>query len=185
MSLILSSSCWFSLSPPDASACRTAICSSSVPGFPWHIPCTSLNSSSFPLFHSLCLSDHVFACIHPFFSRQGSLNDRSDALSASVIMWFCHFPMRCKRCTSWAASNVSVSFNVRRQDGESSGFILCALFQPQSLAMEGPFLSLSAVTFFVNFNSEATNSHRVPHKPSQFNLPRTTPFLVVKKTFRS
>ena len=96
----------------------------SVPGSNRHIPCTSLNSSSFPLFHSLCLSDSVFVRIHPCFSRQSSLNDRSDFLSAFVIMWLWRFSMRCKRCTAWAASIVSVSFNVRRQDVESSRFNL-------------------------------------------------------------
>ena len=35
----------------------------SVPAFHRHIPCTSLNSSSFPLFDSLCLSDYVFVHI--------------------------------------------------------------------------------------------------------------------------
>ena len=63
----------------------------SVPGFHKHIPCTSLNSSSFPLFDSLCLSDSVFVRIHPCFSRQGSLNDRSDSLSAFIVMWLCRF----------------------------------------------------------------------------------------------
>ena len=43
--------------------------------------CTSLNSSSFPLSDSLSLSDSVLACINPCFSRQGSLNNRSDSLS--------------------------------------------------------------------------------------------------------
>ena len=70
-----------------------------------------------------------------------------------------------------------------------------ALFQQQSLAMEGPAPSLSDVTFFVNFKSGATICHGVPHKPSQFVnsqaslsvclvqlLPRTTPFLVMRKT---
>ena len=63
-SLIRFSSSWFSvMSLPNASVCRTAICSSPLfPGFHWHIPCTSLNSSSFPLFHSLCLSGSVFVC---------------------------------------------------------------------------------------------------------------------------
>ena len=37
------------------------------------------------------------------------------------MMWLCRLSMRCKRCTSWAASSVSVSFNVRRQNVESSG----------------------------------------------------------------
>ena len=58
-----------------------------------------------------------------------------------------------------------------------------------------PAPSSSNVTFFVNFNSGATISHGVPHKPSQFVashasftgcpiqlLPRTTPFLVTLKT---
>ena len=85
-----------------------------------HIPCTSLNSSSFPLFHSLCLGDSVFVCIHPFFSRQSSLNDRSDSLSASVIMWFCRSSMRRKRSTTRTTSCVFVSLNVSRQNVESS-----------------------------------------------------------------
>ena len=113
---------------------------SSVPGFHKHIACTSLNSSSFPLFDSLCLSESVFARIHPCFSRQGSLNDRSDSFSAFVVMWLCRFSMRCKRCTPWAASSVSVSFNVRRQDVESSEFSFWRSFQPQFLAMEVPLL---------------------------------------------
>ena len=40
----------------------------------------------------------------------------------------CRFSMRCKRCAPWAASSVSVSFNVRRQDVESSGFNLWRSF---------------------------------------------------------
>ena len=72
---------------------------------------------------------------------------------------------------------------------------LLVLFQPQFLAMGVPLLLLSAVTFFVNFNSGTTSCHGVPHKPSQFVdaqaslsvflvqlLPRTTPFLVIQKT---
>ena len=92
----------------------------SVPGFHGHISCTSLNSSSFPLSDSLSPSDSVLVCIHPCFSHQGSLNDRSDSLSAFVLMWLCRFSMRCKRCASWAASSVSVGFSVRRQNVESS-----------------------------------------------------------------
>ena len=41
-------------------------------------------------------------------------------------------------------------------------------FQPQLLGNGGPAPSLSAVTFFVNFDSGATICHGVPHKPSQF-----------------
>ena len=92
------------------------------------VPCTSLNTSSFPLVHSLCLGDSVFVRIHPCFSRQGSLNDRADSLSAFIVTWLCRFSMRCKRCASWAASSVSVSFNVRRQDVEPSGFNLWRSF---------------------------------------------------------
>ena len=43
-------------------------------------------------------------------------------------MWLCRFSMRCKRCASWAASSVSMSFSVRRQDVESSGFDLWRSF---------------------------------------------------------
>ena len=159
-----------------------------------HTPSTSINSSSFPLFHSLCLGDSVFVRINPCFSCQRSLNDRSDSLWAFIIMWLCRFSMRCTRCTSWTASRVSVSFNVRRQDVESSWFNLWHSFN-QILGNGGPAPSLSAVTFFVNYNSGATICHGVPHKPSQFVdsqaslnvclvqlLPRTTPCLVMHKT---
>ena len=152
----------------------------------------STRALSFPLFHSLCLGDSVFVRIHPCFSRQGSLNDRSDSFSAFVIMWLCRSYMRCKRCTAWAASSVSVSFNVRRQNVESSAFNLSRPFNNKPW-QSAP--SLSAGTFFVNFHSGATICHGVPHKPAKFVdsqaslsvclvqlLPRTTPFLVMRKT---
>ena len=72
------------------------------------------------LFHSLCLSDPVVVCIHPRLSRHGSLNDRSDSLSAFVIMWLCRSSMRCKRRTTWTTSSVSVCCNVRGQIVETS-----------------------------------------------------------------
>ena len=63
-----------------------------------------------------------------------------------------------------------------------------------SLGNGGPAPSLSAVAFFVNFNSGATICHGVQHKPSQFVdsqaslnvclvqlLPRTKPFLASHK----
>ena len=56
-----------------------------VPGFHKHIPYTSLNSTSFPLIHSLCLGDSVFVCIHPCFSRQGSLKNRFDSSRHSLL----------------------------------------------------------------------------------------------------
>ena len=88
-----------------------------------HLSCSSLNSSSFPLFHSFCLSDYVSVCIHP--CRQGSLNDRSDSFSAFIVMWLRRFSMRCKRRdTTKTTSSVSVSLNVSRQNAESSRLIL-------------------------------------------------------------
>ena len=153
--LILFSSCWLSvMSPPDASACPTAICSSSLfPGSIGTSPCTSLNSSSFPLFHPLGPGDSFFVCIHPCFSRQGFLNDRSDSFSTFVIMWFDRFSMRCQRCTTWTTSSVTVSFDVSRQLveyllGSASGTLCTTL-----LGNGGPAPSMSAVTFSVNFNS--------------------------------
>ena len=96
MSLILSSSCWvFS----DVTARCVRLSTRHLLIILAH-PCTSLNSSSLPLFHSLCLDDSVFLRIHPCFSRQGSLNDRSDSFSALIVMWLCRFSMRCKRCAS-------------------------------------------------------------------------------------
>ena len=144
----------------------------SVPGLYKLISCISLNSSSFPFFHSLCLGDSVSVRIHPCISSQGSLNDRSDSLSAFVIMWLCLFSVRCKRCTAWAASSVSVSFDVRRLSVESSGLDLWRSFN----------------------HNPCTICHGVPHT-SQFVdsqaslsaclvqlLPYTTPFSVMKKT---
>ena len=80
-----------------------------IAGLRWHITCTSLNSSSFPLVHSLCLGDSVFVCIHPCFSRQGSLNSRSDSFSTYVFVWFDRSSMRCQCCkTRTASSGVGV-----------------------------------------------------------------------------
>ena len=194
MSLIPSSSFWFSvMSPPDASACRTATCSSSLfPGSIGTSPAPRSTRALF-LFHLLCLSGSVFVCIHPCFFRQGSLNDRYDPLSAVVIMWLCRSSMRCKCRTAWTTSSVSVSFDVHRRNVESSRLNLWRSFNHNPWQW-GPAPSLSAVTFFVNFNSGATICHGVPHKPSQFVdsqeslsvclvqlVPRTTPFLVIHK----
>ena len=120
MSLILSSSCWV-FCDVTARCVRMSnrhLLLISVFGSRKHIPCTSFNSSSFPL--SLALSQRFCLCIHPCFSRQGSLNDRSDSLSAFVIMWLCRSSMRCERRTPWTTSSVSVSFSVRSQNVESS-----------------------------------------------------------------
>ena len=54
----------------------------------------------------------LYACIRPCLSRQSSLNDRSDSLSAFVVMWFDRSSMRCKRSTTRTTSSVSVILNV-------------------------------------------------------------------------
>ena len=85
-------------------------------------PALLSNRALFPT--STCSGSATLFC----FSCQVSLNDLSDSFSTFVVVWFCRFSVRCKRCASWAASSVSVSFNVRRQDVESSGFNLWRSF---------------------------------------------------------
>ena len=136
-------------------------------------------SSSFSFLHSLCLGDSDSVCIHPCL------------IQSSV--WFCRSSMRCQRCTTQTTSSVSVSFNVRRQDVEYSGFNLSHSFNHNSWQW-GPAPSLSDATYFVYFDQGAAICHGVPHKPSQFVashasfsgcliqlVPRTTPFLVIHK----
>ena len=140
---------------------------SSIPRFHRHIRCISLNSSSSAHFDSLCLSDSVFVRIHPCSSRQGSLNDRSDSLRGIrhyVALSLFH---------AVPALHILGSLQCVRERPQTSRRILwvqpLALFQPQSLAMVVPFLSLSAVDFLaVNFSSGATICQRILHKPSQF-----------------
>ena len=91
-----------------------------VPKFRRHLTCSSFYSSSFPFFHSLCLGDSVLVRIHPCFSCQGPLDNRSGSLSAFVIIWLCRFSIQCMRCTAWAASSVTASLDVCRQHAESS-----------------------------------------------------------------
>ena len=158
---------------------------SRVPG---HITCTSLHSSSFPLFELLSLSGSVLKRIHPCFSRQGSLNDRSDSLSAFIVMWLCRFSMRCKRCISWTASRVPMRFNIRRQDVKSSGFSFWRYFnhnpwqwRSRSFFVSGDFLRQlhfwshhlprSATQTFQFVDSQASLSVRLVQL-----LPRKTPF---------
>ena len=74
--------------------------------------------------------------------------------------------MQCKRRTSGTTSSVSVSFSVRRQDVESSRLNLQRSFKHNAWQWR-PAL-LSAVTFFVSFNSGTTICHGMPHKTSQF-----------------
>ena len=115
MSLILSSSCWFSLiSPPDASACRTATCSSSL--FLGSTGTSPAPRTTRALLHSLTRSVSAILSLYAFilaFHRQGSHNDRSDSLSAFIVMWLCRFfqAMQALRILG-SLSSVSVSFNV-------------------------------------------------------------------------
>ena len=90
------------------------------PRFLRHVYCTSLNSSSSPLSDSLCLSDSVLVCFHPGFSRQDSLTSPSDSLSEFILTWFCLFSTRSKQRASRTTSHVSVSFDIRKQNVESS-----------------------------------------------------------------
>ena len=78
----------------------------SVFRYPWH-SCTSLNSNSAPLFESLCLNDSLVKLIHPCFSRQKTLKNRSDSLSELILMWFCRLSMRSEQRVSRTNSNVS------------------------------------------------------------------------------
>ena len=108
MSLILSSSCWFSLmSPPDASACRTATCSSA-------------QTRALVLSLTRSFSATVFVCIHPCLSRQGSLNNRSDSFCTFVVDWFDRSSMRSQRRTTRATSSVTASLDVSRKHVESA-----------------------------------------------------------------
>ena len=172
------------MSPPDASACRTATCSSTLfSGTPGTSPTRAL---FLPLTRSVSAVLSLYAFILAFPAKVLSMIG-SDSLSAFVIMWPFRFSVRCKR--------VSVSFNVRRQDVESSGFNLWYSFN------HNPWLWGSCSTFVsCDFLRQLQFwSHHLPvsatHKPPQFVdsqaslnvrlvqlLHRTTPFLVVLKT---
>ena len=169
-----------------------------IPGFHKHLPYTSFNSRSSPLFHLLCLGDSVSVCIHPCLSRPGFLCDLSiivlTSFSTVCVVWFDRSSMRCHRCTTWTTSSVTVSLDVSRQHVESSGLGLWN-FPATILGNGGPAPSSSVVTFFVSFKSGA---HHLPRRATQavqfvaFHaslsvyrvqlLPRTTPFLVIHRT---
>ena len=111
------------MSPPDASACRTVTCSSSL--FSSTTSTSPAPLSTRALFLSLTRPVSAILSLCAFilaFPVKVLSHDLSGSLSAFVVMWLCRSSVRCKRCASWAASNVSVSFHVRRQDVESSGF---------------------------------------------------------------
>ena len=168
MSLTLSSSCWV-FSDVTARCVRMSDRHLLITSVPDSIgtspaPCAT---RFFSLFDSLCLSDSVFIRIHPCFSRQGPLNDRSDSLSLSLHSSLCGcvaFP-----CDASAAhpGQPPVSFNVRRQSVESSGFSFWCSFNHNPLQWGSRSSFVSCETFSVNLNSGATMCHGVPHKPSQ------------------
>ena len=142
MSLILFSSCWFSvMSPPDAPACRTATCSSSFSRGSTgtssaHRSTQAVFSLSFTRSVSAILSLYAFIRV---FSRQCSLNDRSDSFSAFVIMLFCRSSVRCKRSTTRTTSS----------DHESKRRIFSAQL-PEFLPSQS--LAIGVRSFFVSCN---------------------------------
>ena len=74
-----------------------------------------------------------------------------------VIMWLCRYSMRCKCRTAWTTSSVSVSFNVRRQNVQSSGFKLRRSFNHNSWHWGVPLL-LRQLQF---------RSHHLPRSATQ------------------
>ena len=112
-----------------------------VPKFHRHIACTSLNSSSSPLFHSLCLGDFVFVCIHPGFSRQSSSLVVLIRSRHSLLCGLFALP-----CDTSAAktptTNLQCDREPRRQQTTHRIFLTRPLefIPPQSLAMEVPLL---------------------------------------------
>ena len=182
--------CLWCMSPPDASACRTAICSSSLflgsIGTPPAHRSTRTLFLSFTRSVSAILSLYAFILAFPVKVLSMIVLIRSRHF---VLMWFCRSSMRCKRSTTRTTSSVSVSLNVTRQNVESSRLNLWRSLN--HAPWQWGSRSLSAATFFVNFSSGATICRGVPHKPSKFVdsqaslsvclvqlLPRTTPFLV-------
>ena len=127
---------------PGASACRTAICSSSL--FPGSMGTSPAPRSTRALLLSFTRSVSailsLYAFILAFPVKEGSLNDRSDSLSAFIVMWLCRSSMRCKRRKTRTTSSVSVSFNVRRQERRIFQAQPPTLFQSQSLEIGVPLV---------------------------------------------
>ena len=137
MSLILPSSCWFSVMyPPDASACRTAICSSSLFPVPKAPP---LRLSQFELF-SLSFTQSVSAILSLYVSilacpvKVLSIIVPARFRDVSYVV-FVAFP-----CD---ASNAYPGLR-ELQHPKTKRRIFCAqppeIFRPQFLAIEVPFL---------------------------------------------
>ena len=134
---------------------------SSTPGFHRHIPCTSLYTSSF---FSLWLALSQRFClfrIHPCFSRQGSLDDRSDSLSAFIVVWLCRISMRCQHRTSWTLPCVR-ELQCPQTNVESSGFSFWCSFN------HNPW-KWGSRSFFVSrdFRLPQFWSHHLPRSTTQ------------------
>ena len=116
--LILFSSCCF-LSLPEATACRSAICS------PLFLSCTSFVSAT-PSLYSLILAS---------YTRQGLLDNLSDSFSTCVFVWFDRSSMRCQRCTTRRTSSVIMSLKFSK-NGKSSWLSLQKSFRRDTSAKD-------------------------------------------------
>ena len=117
----------------------------------------------FPLFHSLCLGDSVFVCIHLCFSRQSCLINRSDSFSTFVVVRFHRSSMRSQRCTTRTTSSVTASLDVTRQHMESSWLRLWNSFHHK------PWQWRSR-SFFVSCDFRCqlhVKSHHLPRRATQ------------------
>ena len=104
-----------------------------------HIPCTSLNSSSSPLFDLLCPGDSVFACIHlafPFknLSRIVLIRSRHSSLCGFVAV----HAMQTLRIVDNLQCVLELQCPQTRRRIFSAQ--LPAFFQPEFLAMGVPLL---------------------------------------------
>ena len=119
----LFSSCWLSMtSPPDASTCRTAICSSSLfPGSKSTYPAPRSTRTlllSFTRSVSAILSLYAFILASPV---KDSLNDRSDRFWCSSL---CDFvALSCDATVAQSTSSESMSFNFRSRPILQRSFI--------------------------------------------------------------
>ena len=109
------------MSPPSASACRTATCSSSLFSSTTGTSPAPLSTRALFLFLTRSVSAilSLYAFILAFSVKVFSMIVLIRSRHSSEC-GFCRSSMRCKRRTAWTTSSVSVSFNVRRQDVESS-----------------------------------------------------------------
>ena len=108
MSLILFSSCWLS-SSPDATACRSAICS-----FLGSTGTSPAPHSARPLFLSFTCSTSATLCLCAFIlvSPVKVLSIiLPDSFSTFITVWFHRSSMRCQHCTA-KTSSLTMSLDV-------------------------------------------------------------------------